>query len=108
MTHLSDSTHPDDPALAAIAARKATLATATSGGPKDEDVLDALSDADAHAIRTMLRTPPTTLAGVQALLRYVIACEDGGDDILNTYVDDDGTIGGEILLKTLLTALEHL
>ena len=80
-------------------------------------MLDALSHADGEAIRVMLRTPPTTLAGVKALLRYVAECEEAGDDILATYMNMDGdaaataferTMGGEVFLRTLLTALERL
>ena len=51
----------------------------------------------------------------RALLRYIIACEDGGDTILETYMDDDvelgafeRTTGVEVLPRTLLTALERL
>jgi hypothetical protein len=105
-----------DPAFAAIAARKATLAACNAYHSEDDAPRDRLSAADCEAIRAMLRTPPTTPAGMKALLRYVTECEEAGDDILQTHMDEKDTeatafartMGGEVFLRTLLTALEGL
>ena len=52
-----------------------------------------------------MTTPPMTLR-VKALLRYINECEEGGEDLLNTY--DTCTTCGDGFLRTLLVALERL
>jgi hypothetical protein len=107
-----------DPAFAAIAARKATVAALKAFPDRGNDAaLNALDDADGDAIRTMLSTPPTTLRGMRALVRYVTECELGGDNILATFMSDDydpadpareRTMGNEVFFQTLLITLERL
>jgi hypothetical protein len=96
----------DDPVFAAIAARKATIAAEQAAVLLTDDDLDALADADAEALRVLLRTPPTTLAGVTALLRYVVECKEADDYSLDTY--NGHKTFGDGLHRTLLTALERL
>lgn len=103
----------DDPIFAAIAARKATYAAESGCGLVEDGVLDALMDDDGNAIHAMLRTPPATLPGVTALVRYVSECEAeerGAFLNVNLWDDDAGelTTAGEVLLRTLLTALERI
>jgi hypothetical protein len=97
-----------DPVFAAIVAREGTLAAEDAAAADDaaDDVLDALADADAQALRALLRTPPTTLAGVTALLRYVVECKEADDYSLDTY--NGHRTFGDGLQRTLLTALERL
>jgi hypothetical protein len=96
----------DDPVFAAIAARKATIAAEQAAVLLADDDLDALVEADAEALRVLLRTPPTTLAGVTALLRYVVECKEADDYSLDTY--NGHKTFGDGLHRTLLTALERL
>jgi hypothetical protein len=101
-----------DPIFAAIAARAATWA-AWGDSPHDEDgdIRHDLVDDDTAAVRVMLLTPPTTLQGIKALLRYIVECEEDGE-LLNFSLKDDADEyerpAGEILARTLLTALERL
>jgi hypothetical protein len=100
----------DDPIFAAIAARRATW-TALNDSPEDGDVPYALIEADDEAIAAMLLTQPTTMAGIKALLRFIVECEEHGE-LLNLSIED-GTDeyarpAGEVLASTLLTALERL
>ena len=94
-----------DPAFAAIDTRKAVLAAWSACNSEDDALHDEFCDIDTEAIRTLLRTPPTTMAGIKALLHYIVECERNGE-ILNVHIDDE-TTGGKVLLKTLLT-LERL
>jgi hypothetical protein len=104
-----------DPIYAVIATRKAVLAAWSACNSEDDALHDEFCDIDNEAIRTLLRTPPTTPAGIKALLRYIIECERNGE-ILNVCIFDDDAadaehgrmMGGEVLLGTLLTALERL
>jgi hypothetical protein len=95
-----------DPIFAAIEARRAAW-TALNDSPEDGDVPHALIAADDAAILVMLRTPPTTLQGIKALLRYIVGCEEDGE-LLNLIQDGYDRPAGEILARTLLTALERL
>ena len=96
-----------DPIFAAIDAHRTAL-VAAKGSPDDaghvveigDDALTLLCDAEVAAAGAMLAMPPTTLAGLRALLRHVSECQAAGDDILNTHQDD--------FHRTLLTALESL
>jgi hypothetical protein len=58
-----------DPIFGLIEARKATAAA--SEYAYSDDKLDAATGEDNEAVIAILRTPPTTLAGVAAVLRYV-------------------------------------
>jgi hypothetical protein len=74
------------------------------------EVAGPLIDADAETVRAMLRTVPTTLADIRALVR-INECELRGDDVLNTYMSDDmgedrRGLGGPALLATLAAALD--
>jgi hypothetical protein len=107
-----------DPIYAAIDARKQTLA-ALYAVPAGADPDTTLVDADADAICVMLSTPPTTLDGLRALIRYVIECEHGGDEILDVIMEgtsepevawDNGRplTSGAALLSTIATTLDQL
>lgn len=68
------------------------------------------SKADAKAIRTLLTTVPTTLAGVLALVRYVAECDAAGDDIWMVYMtdEDEPVYGYQALFASVVAALEKL
>jgi hypothetical protein len=105
-----------DPIYAVIDARKRTLAAFSAASKGNED---ADGEADWNATRVMLSTPPTTLDGLRALVRYVMECEHGGDEILSTIMEGDGEPfadwdngrplkGGAALLSTIADALDQL
>jgi hypothetical protein len=105
-----------DPIYAAIDARKRMLAAFSAALTVSED---ADGEADWNATRVMLSTPPTTLDGLRALVRYVMECEQGGDNILDAVMADDGEPfadwsgskplnGGAAFLVTLAAALDQL
>jgi hypothetical protein len=112
-----------DPIYAAIEARKRTCSLKLPENPSDEEV-DAICDVDNEAVRALLRTEPTTLAGAKAMIDYFIACvafgslsnESAVDDLLmeDPVWSDDGrlisdhTEGRDQLLKTLSVALGRL
>src|SRR5262245_27789928 len=87
-----------DPIFAAIEARK--LTAAACGAARTDAAASAAPDADAARTRDLLRTVPTTLEGVRALVRYVMECEQRGDDVLQT-----DRLGHDAFLETLSTAL---
>jgi hypothetical protein len=111
-----------DPIYAAIKARKAALAAwkaAGAAGVEDDERNEQFCDRDADAICAMLSTPPTTLDGLRALVRYAMECEQGGDEILDVIMEgtsepevdwDNGRplTGGAALLGTIATALDQL
>jgi hypothetical protein len=102
-----------DPIFAAIDARKATFAVFKAADSDDELSSDACGK-DADAIRVMVHTVPTTLAGLLALVRYVVECETADHGmVIEICADDagrsmDGPICGDRLLVTIATALERL
>ena len=74
-----------------------------------EPVLHARVDADVEALCALVQTPPATLAGVKALLRHIVECEEHGDPLADVYVEDgERTTAGNVLHRALLTALERL
>ena len=108
-----------DPTYAAIEACKRTLAALDTFSGTGLDIPDPVCDAAADALRAMLNTPPTTLDGLRALVRYVIERERGGDDILDIAMADEGEPfadwsgprplnSGAMFLVTLATALDQL
>jgi hypothetical protein len=76
--------------------------------------LDDACGKDADAVRAMVHTVPTTLAGLLALVRYVVECEaEDNVTALSTFADDhsrsmDRPLCGERLLATIANALERL
>jgi hypothetical protein len=108
-----------DPIFAAIDARKTVSAAWKADNSDDDDRNDEFCLRDAEAVRAMLGTPPTSLEGLKALMRYVLECEQHGDNILQTamveeskpFIDWDGPtplVGGAALLCTIVTALDRL
>ena len=74
-----------------------------------KEEFSAAGHADAEATRKIFTTVPTTLVGVKALLAYIVECEEQGDEICETYLEQNGDeTCGELLPVTLLTAIERL
>jgi hypothetical protein len=101
-----------DPIFAAIDVHKATWAVFMAAD--SDEANDAACAKDADAIRAMVHTIPTTLAGLLALVRYVVECE-AADEVTVVGICADGAdrsmggpICGERLLATIATALERL
>jgi hypothetical protein len=97
-----------DPIFAAIDVHKATWAVFMAAD--SDEANDAACAKDADAIHTI----PTTLAGLLALVRYVVECE-AADEVTVVGICADGAdrsmggpICGERLLATIATALERL
>jgi hypothetical protein len=115
-----------DPIFAAIETRKrahAAFEAACSGASRaydrlaDNEEMDQLEEEasrcgriNANVSRTMLRTVPTTLAGVHALVRYVHERGECGDDIMMLYMgpEDNDREARQVLIATLATALDNI
>jgi hypothetical protein len=55
---------------------------------EDEDQSTLACHAQAKAAQELCHTPPTTLAGLAAVLSFVINVHDADDDILDTFADN--------------------
>jgi hypothetical protein len=99
-----------DPIYAAIEDRRLTLAKWMTTPEKPAEEYDTAGNADAEAIRKLFTTVPTTLGGVKALLAYIVECEEQGDTVCETYLDEqDGyELCSNVLPVTLHTAIERL
>jgi hypothetical protein len=53
-----------------------------------EDRISQTCTAYTQAIRKLSQTAPTTLAGLAAVLSFVIGANDQGDDLLSTFAED--------------------
>jgi hypothetical protein len=98
-----------DPVHAAIAARKAAVAHLYAVGEQPgvtepEEVAASLAEADA--MRVLLHTVPTTPAGLLAYVKFISDCEDAGDNVLATVMDN--TTATQVMLATIIVALEQL
>lgn len=73
-------------------------------------VQDAACAADCNAMRTLVRTTPTTFAGAAALLRYLIEFEENGNIALSIRLSsddpEDHSCVADALLGTLLSFME--
>jgi hypothetical protein len=113
-----------DPIFAAIEDRRGTI-TAHNAALKDSAAEErengaglvetkwrerVAKNADAKAIRVLLSTVPTTLAGVLALVRYAAECDAAGDDIWMVYMtdEDEPVYGYQALFASVIAALENL
>jgi hypothetical protein len=76
-----------------------------------EAAANAACNVEAGAARTMFLTVPTTLAGIAALVGYVVECESKGADLLslimNKNIESDNE-GAAALLQTLNAALSQV
>jgi hypothetical protein len=109
-----------DPIYAAIEAHKAknavfraACAQVYDGPPcrdEEEAGVHAALDAESAAARAMFLTVPTTLAGIAALVDYVVGQETAGTEMLNLIMDPDvlNEEGAAALLQTLNVALARL
>ena len=103
------ATEPD-PAFAAIERHTAALdAIVTAVNDDLPDALgSALSSAECNAMRDLLRTEPSTVAGAIAMLRY-LATYDGGDcnfvGLLMKRGSNDETAAVRTLLGSIATGL---
>jgi hypothetical protein len=68
--------------------------------------------AECIAERKLLSTPPTTVAGLSALLKYIEEQKDAGDDMLMVYMTDvrrnPRPIGVDVVFRTLIKSMELL
>ncbi len=71
-----------------VVSAQAAFAIGTPDWKTAEDRISQTSDAYTEAIRKLCQTAPTTLAGLAAVLSFVIDAEDQGDDLLNTFAED--------------------
>jgi hypothetical protein len=98
-----------DPIYAAIDARRLALAKWMTTPEEPAEEYDTAGNADAEAIRKLFTTVPTTLGGVKALLAYIVECEEQGDTICETYLEQDGyELCSNMLPVTLHAAIERL
>lgn len=65
------SNAPDDPIFAAIKARNDALAAFEAFSDEDDPEYDKLGEAWSNTERNLVRTVPTTAAGIVALIRFV-------------------------------------
>ena len=86
------------------------MAAIKKAGVVNFDPPASFSLAEADAARTMIKTVPTTLPGLAALVAYVHHCEDTCCEIhnLNMRDDDEYGTGSVTLLQTFDTALAAL
>jgi hypothetical protein len=61
------------------------------GTPEADEELHRISGIEDAAATTILTTPPKTIAGVVALLRYILKFEDWQTPANWVVIDDDGT-----------------
>jgi hypothetical protein len=97
-----------DPIFAAIEdhrAKNAAFRAALHDG-SDEEAQFAACDIEWDAAHDMFLTVPTTRAGIEALVAYVIVLESAGTEILNMDMSDCGDewVGARALLQTLHAA----
>jgi hypothetical protein len=97
-----------DPIFSTIGAARRSLAMLRAlgdGGAADKE-FDAASIAYDDLVRELLRTVPTTLAGLLAYCRYIRDCEDAGDNVL-TIVMDEEEDATDVMLATIVASLEQ-
>jgi hypothetical protein len=89
---------------------RATAAWTSVGPDPSDDVGKRLADAESEAVRKLVRTAPTTLAGVRALVTLIAECESRGDDVLNVYMSEDeaDTLARHTFLTTLAASLDRI
>ena len=81
-----------DPMCAAIDANKAVTAAWDTAGNRSDDESDRLGDAGQEAWERMLKTTPTTVAGLLAFMQY--AREYGSTEVsaFLPLTEEDGTL----------------
>lgn len=87
-----------------------------SGGELDaamEEEELRLLDIDHAAAQGLFLTPPTTIAGVAALLRYLDEMMSRGDNVAQTYIDDGSVgdmrpVGCVSIIGTLVRAFDRM
>lgn len=67
---------------------QAAFAVGTPDWKNADDRVSQTSTAYTATIRKLCQTAPTTLAGLAAVLSFIIDAEDQGDDLLNTFAED--------------------
>lgn len=118
--HMLIAEHKDaraafDAALTAVGEYQSENRTETGGLPRREGhpalvVLEHIagqaSDRETRATVALLSLPPSTLPGAAALVRYLLECEQEGDDYLNCDTPDGA--GYQALLISLVASLSSL
>jgi hypothetical protein len=98
-----------DPIFPAIGAarRSLTMLRALGDASAPDAQFDAASIAYNDLVRELLRTPPTTLAGLLAYVRFIKECEAAGDNVLTIVIDDEEN-AVDVMLATIIASLEQL
>ena len=98
-----------DPIIPAIGAarRSLTMLRALGDASAPDAEFDAASIAYDNLVRELLRTQPTTLAGLLAYVRYIRDCEDAGDNVLGIVMDEEES-ATDVMLATIVASLEQL
>jgi hypothetical protein len=107
-----------DPIFAAIEAHKSELkkfddfCRYTLETEETEKQASSLCAAFAAKERALLRTVPTTLEGITALLAHYVDCGKNGNDLSDVFMDRKlqrhGQMGHEALAETVLASLRDL
>jgi hypothetical protein len=97
-----------DPIFAAIGAARRSLAMLRALGDASvaDKELDAASVAYDDLVRELLRTVPTTFAGLLAYVRYIRDFEDAGDNVLTIVMDEEES-PTDVMLATIVACLER-
>jgi hypothetical protein len=97
-----------DPIFPAIGAARRSLAMLRT--LRDACAPDAQFDAASIAyddlLREVLRTVPTTLAGLLAYVRYIRECENSGDNVLGIIMEEEEN-ATDVMLTTIVASLEQ-
>ena len=75
--------------------------------PRSRAYAEAMGDTQAAAFVALFTTPPATIAGAVALLRYVQEAETIGDHLLEFRINGH-RVAGLALVASLLAGLEQI